>query len=1396
MDALVPYLPVDRRFALARGKDLPDRTHGAALFADVSGFTPLTEALAKDYGPKRGAEELTRQLNAIFDALIAEVDKYRGSVIIFGGDALTCWFADPAPNSGHPAAAWRAVACGLAMQVAMRQFASIDLPSGATVVLSMKAAIATGPVRRFRVGDPQIQFADVLAGATLDDMSDAEHHAQRGEVVISPNAARDLGLAVEVSEWRESHDDGETKKFGVVTRLLAPVSPTPWDEAEAQALTEAQLRSWVLPPIQERLVSGQAQLLAEIRPTVSLFMKFGGIDYDADDAAGTKLDAYLRWVQTVLSKYEGYLLQVLMGDKGSHLYATFGAPLAHDDDAARAVAVALELVSPPAELTFIQNVQIGVASGRMWAGAYGGSTRRTYGVLGDAVNLSARLMAKAAAGQILVSENIVTAAREGFDFESIGLVQVKGKKDPIAVSRVVGRRSGQTLARNRYRLVGRDAELEQMETALATALKGTGQIFRLEGGMGLGKSRLAAEFLERAEALGARVLVGVCQGTTQNIPYVPWQQIFSALFEFPETATLEQQIAHAETRLRAINPAWLVRLPMLGDLLGLHIDDNSTTAMFDARQRQDALFALVVELLRYWTSTQPVVLMLEDTHWMDEASLGLALAVGRVTGRMPVLLLFVQRPPARSDKPLLPDLTRLPNHQQLTLTELSPENNAKLVTDRLGGNPTPLALALIQRQSQGNPLFTEALVSALRESNNLYPTEGGAWYLSDSIFNALREANCILKDNVTGEWLLAPNAQLATVNLGIPDSVHGIVLSRVDRLPEAHKVTSKVASVIGQVFEFDLLEQSHPAHPTAQTLTDQMNVLEERDFTIEAAAAPRRVDAFKHNITYEVVYDTLLESQQRELHLAVGQTLEQTEPEAVERLAYHYSRSGQRDKTLLYLDKAARKAEREFANETALTYYTQALALEERWAWRAGQATVLHILGRREEQAEALRALEKSPGAPPFQVAYLWGQYYEAIGDYGQARQAVERALAAARAQGDELAGTRTLAQLGLILRRQGDYDAALSWYMQAFDIFHPKTHLTDEEAMAFVQVLNGMANVFRQRSEIDKAEACYFRALAIIETHPNRQGESEIFNGLGVTAYYQRNFTDALRHHRSALETRRAIGDRTGEGTSLYNLALACDGLGDFTEAGSYYTAALAIQQAVGNRFEQGNILNGLGALYQNVGDLPKAQEALQQGLKVTEEIGDEAGQAYVLANLGLVVRDLGDLPGAEQMLNNGLRLARQQDDKYLMSYFQSYLAGVNLILGRPDEALQQAQASFAMRMEADMRLFTADDLATLAAAQQALGQMAKALDYARQARALLDECGGQGPETPQRDYFVCHQVFRAAGETAAARHCLTEAKRLIKERAEKIKDPGLRQSFLERVPINREIMATRHLI
>jgi predicted ATPase len=1110
-------------------------------------------------------------------------------------------------------------------------------------------------------------------------------------------------------------------------------------------------------------------------------------------------------VQNILLHYEAYLLQLTIGDKGSYLYATFGAPQAHDDDIDRAVAAALELQSPPPTLNFISPAQIGLSQGRTRVGAYGGTERRTYGVLGDEVNLAARLMTRARPGQILISQRIAQVVAPRYRLEHLGSIRVKGKQQALPTWLVLGRRfaSLQRPAQTIFTqpMVGREEEVARLVQLLAAAQVGKGYLLRLVGPPGVGKSRLAAEFIEQAIQRNFQVALGACQSASQETTYYPWRHIFRTLFELTdepaageETADwTARQISQIEARLITFNFDWRARLPLLGDLLGLPIADNATTATFEPQLRQEALFTMIVDLLRAWTRLQPLLLVIEDAHWLDETSLELTLALARIIAEVPLALTLVYRPPTAVDepRPLFAGLSQLPDHRLMDLSELSPAGVALLVANRLQGQISAVALSLIQTQVQGNPFFSEELVDTLRERGDLYRQASGRWTLSERLLASLRQANCLDKDAGSGEWVLVEDAPLAAAHLGLPDSIYGMVLSRIDLLPEPHKVTMKVASVIGRIFEFELLSQAHPGRPSQAELLEQITLLEQRDFIRLEAPEGRPIYMFKHNITQEVAYDTLLEDQQRQLHRALGENLEIMQPEAVERLAYHYSRSGVRAKAIRYLEKAAGKAQHEYANETALYYYNQALALAPRWTWLKEKVRILHILGRREEEQVELAILSASANAPLYETTYLWGRYYEALGDYTQAQTAIEQALAANQASRNLVGEVRCLAHLGLIARRQGDYNGAKAWYQQALALFPGETSYSDEAARSLIQILNGLGTVHRQQSEFDQATLYYQQALALSRQGGNRLGEAEALNNLGVTAYYQRRLTETQAYHRQALEIRRAIGARASEGMSLYNLALIIQEAGNYNQAQEYFLAALAIQQATGNRWEEINVWIGLGILNQELGDLPAAQTCLQQALMLSQKIGDEAGQAYVLCNLGLVMADRGDLEAAEKLLSDGLALTRTQADRDLESGFLSYLSMVSLQKGHLQQAIEQAEAAIIIQQELDQRLRMTDNLATLASAYLAANNLTSALDYAQQTLALLEECGGEGPEFPQRDYFICFQILAATGQVKPAQTALQSAYELVMARANKITDPALRQSFLERVVVNREIVA-----
>jgi|APCry1669188970_1035186.scaffolds.fasta_scaffold07476_2 CheY-like chemotaxis protein/class 3 adenylate cyclase len=442
------YLPMDRRVALAQGRPLPRLSMGAALFADISGFTPLTEALAHEMGHQRGAEELTRQINRVYDVMIDVLHRYRGSAICFSGDAITCWFPD---DNGM-----RATACGTAMQSAMIHIPPAVMPSGVTYVCGLKVVVNAGQARRWLVGDPEIQRIELLVGRTIDRLAVGDHLAARGDVLVAAPICIAHPDALTITEWRT---DLQGERWAVVAGLTVPVAETPWPPEPD--LADEDVRPWLLADVYMKVCDGTSAVLAELRVATALFLHFGEIDEGAPEAEA-EIDQLLRWTQDIVRSHSGVLLQVTIGDKGNYLYAAFGIPRAHEDDASHAVAAGMALLTPPPGIVVNRTLRVGIAHGVMRAGAYGATSQRTYGILGDATNLAARLMM--VADPILCDAQLARAAAEHWNFAELPPIEVKGKTTPQQVFRPIG------LARQRILILDERSSAEQLLLKTASVI--------------------------------------------------------------------------------------------------------------------------------------------------------------------------------------------------------------------------------------------------------------------------------------------------------------------------------------------------------------------------------------------------------------------------------------------------------------------------------------------------------------------------------------------------------------------------------------------------------------------------------------------------------------------------------------------------------------------------------------------------------------------------------------------------------------------------------------------------------------------------------------------------------------------------------------------------------------
>jgi class 3 adenylate cyclase len=927
-DTLAPYVPalVARRYARDPAPltaQVAERFPAAVLFADISGFTPLTARLAQR-GPA-GVEELARILNDYFGRLIELITDHGGDIVKFAGDALLAVW--PAAEEDLAAATRRAAQAALAVQAALHAYTPPRAGAGpagdAAPRLALKVSIGAGEVTAMHVGGAPGRWWFLLAGAPLAQMAHAEHDARPGDVVLSPEAwalvrGDCAGTPCHATDVPEVHGAEPPWANVRLEGLLTPPPPRPLRRPVPDARAEAALHGYLPGAVGARLAAGLSEWLAELRRVTVIFLHLPAIE-QASPAVTDELQRVMDTLAPALDRYEATVKELTVDDKGTVLIAVFGLPpLAHEDDAARGVQAALAM----AEALTAAGVPcaMGVTTGRAFCGTVGSDRRREYTVIGDVMNMAARLMMAATEG-ILCDAATEQAARARVAFTPLPPIRVKGKDEPMPVYRpravAAGERDGGALRP----LVGRTEELAALDAVLAGLRAGGTGLVVIEAEAGMGKSRLVAELLARADAIGATALVGVGDAIERASAYHAWRPVFERLLNPDGIADADALRAHVLGRL-AGTPDLLRLAPLLNAVLPLGLPDNETTAQLSGQVRADNTHELLVRLLMQAAAPTPgpragegeeagtggggLLLVLEDAHWIDSASWALARVVGaRVR---PLLLVIATRPIAEPVPAEYRQFVAAPDTVHLRLQALAPAETVALVCGRLGVASLPAAVeTLIRTRAEGNPFFSEELAYALRDAG------------------LLRVEN--------GECRLAPEAGDLRA-LRFPDTLEGVITSRIDRLTPSQQLAVKVASVIGRVFSFALLRDVYPLPPDRDRLLDDLRTLDQADLTPLESPEPELTYVFKHAIIQEVAYGLMLFAQRRELHRAVAQWYERAHADDLAPLypllAHHWSRAEDAAKTIAYASKAGEQALRRGASQEAVIFLEQVLALDAR----------------------------------------------------------------------------------------------------------------------------------------------------------------------------------------------------------------------------------------------------------------------------------------------------------------------------------------------------------------------------------------------------------------------------------------------------------------------------------
>ncbi|MEW5870089.1 MAG: tetratricopeptide repeat protein [Chloroflexota bacterium] len=1330
------YLPLDRRLALALGQRIPEYDLGAALYADVSGFTALGEALKTALGSRRGAEELGLYINHVYDTLVAEVGYYGGSIISFSGDAITCWFSDAilhtsataqSAASSPVAAVQRAAACALAQQNAIAALDAFDVPGQGAFSIRLKIGVAAGRVRRFVVGDPQLQRFDVAAGATLGRMALGERLAASGEVLLDKVAVAQLAdLALLGSPRRDGAAGDVFYPLLDLQNLEATraVLPHPWPEPPAP-LEPSKLRPWLLPEVFERLNAGMGEFLTELRPAVVLFLRFGGIDYDSDPQAGTKLDAFVRWVQGVLHRYEGTFFRLLLGEKGSYLYAAFGVLHAHEDDPQRAANAALELHELPSDLAYITHLQIGLSQGTVRCGAYGGRSHRTYGVLGDEVNLAARLMQSAAQGEILVTERLRLTLGRAYEWRNLPPVQLRGRRQPVPVAALLGHLAGEVPgAVFAGRLVGRRQELEQLTNWLSPIFgsdhRFAGLVY-IYGEPGIGKSRLAFEL---RRLLSAR---------TDSPQRVQW-------FEFQAEQILGQSL-YAIKRFLAIYfrqdpsspPAEnQVRFQTAFDQLLTSLDETAQAELRNQLERGRSILGALVDLswpgslyeqleprLRFENTLDafrsllqaeslccPVVLHFEDAHWLDSDTLALLRALTRRAETFPFAILLTGRPADDGTLFKAPVDPGVPEHI-LHLGELPPKSASRLALQVLEacdpcqtpGQPPLKALdarleQFLAEKTNGNPLFLEQLVMDLFERGQI--------------------------EAVKGTWCMHPSGLNE-----VPASINAELITRLDRLDANVRHVVQTAAVLGREFEVPVLQRMLPAEanlPLALSLG-----------LVEAIWLPLNTPryAFRHSLMRDAAYEMQPTARLQEMHSLAANAIEQEHsadlPAYYADLAYHYAAANQPANAFHYACRAGKRAATQFANQQAIALYQSALGYADQ--------------------------LDESETLPNRQAAHAaLGELLITTGQYDRAEAHLTDALTLAQQMSSPVAQAQACHWIARLQENLGNFSAALEWV-------HSGLEILDEQISVPTAEMFNTAGLVHSRLG-NYADALYYgqRCLQVANSLGTTATIGRAYNLLGHVHRLLGDNATALAYFQRSLELYRQAGDIKGQGLAQNQVANAAADLGRWDEAVRDYVRAREVFSQIGDVYNRSFVDNNLGLISLTQGNLDDALASFQAGLHTIEQYG---GSAYVLgafhSNLASVYLRRGEVATANQHLDTSQALFDSAEVRDWLPELYRHRSTAALLAGDPASAQALAQQSLDLAREMNMRAEEGIALRALGEALTALGELTQAAETLHSSLAILQELDNTYEHALA--LVALGNVFRALGDLPAAQDAFEQS-------------------------------------
>lgn len=1264
---LVSFVP---RLTLDWLRDQPDtrwrEVDGTLAFVDISGFTAMSERLSS-LG-RAGAEEVTEVMNATFAALLAVAYAQGGGLLKFGGDALLLLYE----GDDHAARAARAA---FEMRRTLRAIGRPKTSAGA-IQLKMHAGLHSGRFQFFLVGSSHREL--LIAGPAASRTVEMEAASKAGEILLSAETAAFLGD----QELSEEHDTGRLLRSAPSVR--GTVEPLP--NVGGVALEVA-----VPAPLRAQLLE-VGPLEGEHRSAAIAFVRFSGTDEiiatEGPEAAAEALDRLVRVVQDAAAAHEVTFLESDIDRDGGRIILVSGAPQTFGDHEQRMLRTVRAIVDAAVPLP----VHMGVSEGRVFTGQVGASFRRTYTVLGDTAALAARLMARAGEDEIWVSAGAL--ARGGGPFESTELepLTLKGKSEPVQAYvlgelRAAPQRVAPADAQEQLPFFDRERERAVLGASVAPVRMGFGTLVELVGEPGIGKSRLAQELRETCADLQQIELR--CEQYESSTPYYPFRPLLRSLLAVHVNGGGEHNRAALSERLQEIDLELVPWAPLLAAPLDVEVASTPEVDDLDPSFWRARLHGVMGTLLGHLLDS-PTLLVIDDVHWMDDASSELLRYLGTQLPTRPWLACTTRRPgedgfAAAAGTPPLPALT-------LRLEPL-PEEDARALAIAASGDRRLAEdeVAALMERAAGNPLFLRELASVGEKRHDAQD---------------------------------------------LPDTVESLVATRIDQLGPGDRALLRWASVLGVSFSASLIAdvlENDPIVAAASEAWARLGEFVERDPDVPGAFR------FRHALIRDAAYEGLSYKRRRELHARVAEVIERRQEgpeEAAELLSLHYSSAGRWDEAWRYSLAAAARARDIYANIDAARFYERALAagghlktLETsaiEAAWR-GLGEVRDAAGDYSgalaAMKESLRLLKDDPVAQAqihearALAHYRLGAYSDALRD---ATAGLNRIKTLETPEGKDVAHG-LLARRAQIYLQQGKPRDAIKTAHRVVEEAEPRG-----PSIALARAYSVLDGGYLDIGQPDKA-VFEERAVEIFRSLGAARPAAVTEMNLGVKAYAQGRWREATELYGNALKEFERVGDTTQAAHAAANLGEVLISRQLLDEAEAVLSEADATLRASGYRLAAMFTEMQLARVAIEKGDMSLAVETLTGLVEQARESG-EVGYAFeawiylasALTRSGQAERALVELEQAAELAGDGaspqrVPLARE-------------VATALMQLGKLPLAEAEVETALRIARAQGLAYEEAQALRALAALAELQGRESEAADALQEAERLMQRVGDNG--------------------------------------------------------------------